>query len=54
MRTPAANAQAVLDKLKEMNIPRVSPEPIFLGKNPRIADNVNLPVPSMKKAKDGE
>jgi hypothetical protein len=49
---PAANAQAVLDKLKEMNIPLVSPEPMFLGKNPRIAENVKLPTPRMKKAKD--
>jgi hypothetical protein len=49
---PAANAQAVLLKLKEMNIPLVSPEPMFLNKNPRIADNVSLPTPRVKKDRE--
>jgi hypothetical protein len=48
---PASTAQTVLNKLKEMNIPLVDPEPMFLGKNPRIADNVRLPVPKLKEGK---
>jgi hypothetical protein len=51
---PAASAQMVLNKLKEMNIPLVSPEPMFLGKNPRIADNVRLPTPRPKKTREEE
>jgi hypothetical protein len=49
---PAANAQAVLLKLQQMNIPLVAPEPMFLGKNPRIADNVLLPPARVKKTKE--
>jgi hypothetical protein len=42
------SAQTVLDRLKALNIPLVSPEPRFLNKNPRIADNIKLPVPPPK------
>ncbi len=48
---PAGSAESVLVKLREMNIPLVSPEPMFLNKNPRIAENVRLPAPVLKKAK---
>jgi hypothetical protein len=51
---PAGTAQSVLAKLKEMNIPLVSPEPMFLNKNPRIAENVRLPAPVLKKTKKEE
>jgi hypothetical protein len=49
---PAVSARMVLEKLHELNIPLVSPEPQFLGRNPRIADGVKLPVPRSKKDKD--
>jgi hypothetical protein len=55
VQPPAASAQSVLLKLQEMHIPLVSPEPMFLNKNPRIAENVRLPAPRiMKKVKDKE
>ena len=52
--TPQENANLVAAKLKAMGIPAVAPEPIFLGKNPRITDNVKLPRPRPveKKAPD--
>ena len=43
--SPTANAQAVLDKLRALGIPQVPPDTIYLGKNPRAADNALLPVP---------
>jgi hypothetical protein len=49
---PVVSAQMVLEKLREMNIPLVAPEPQFLNKNPRIAEGVRLPVPRPKKEKD--
>ena len=42
---PTANAQAVLDKLRALGIPQVPPDTIFLGKNPRAAENAQLPTP---------
>jgi hypothetical protein len=50
---PAMSAQMVLEKLRELNVPLVSPEPQFLNRNPRIADGIRLPVPRPKmKDKD--
>jgi hypothetical protein len=43
--SPALNAQMVLEKLQAMGIPIEPPETMYLWKNPRIAENVNLPVP---------
>jgi hypothetical protein len=52
---PAAmTARTVLDKLKELGIPRVSPEPQFLNKNPRIAEGIRLPIPPRKEKEPGE
>ncbi len=50
---PEASANAVREKLRAMGIPLVPPETIFLGKNPRAADNLKLPIPRPKE-KDKE
>ena len=42
---PTVNAQGVLDKLRELGIPQVPPDTIYLGKNPRSADEAKLPIP---------
>ena len=42
---PTVNAQGVLNKLRSLGIPQVPPDTIYLGKNPRAADNVQLPTP---------
>jgi hypothetical protein len=49
---PTVSAMMVLEKLRELNIPLVSPEPQFLHRNPRIAEGVKLPIPRSKKDKD--
>jgi hypothetical protein len=55
---PAVLAQSVLGRLNALGIPLVPPEPQFLGKNPRAAENVILPRPKEspkdKKDKDEE
>ena len=42
---PTANAQRVLDKLRDLGIPQVPPETIYLGKNPNAANDLKLPLP---------
>ena len=42
---PTANAQAVLDKLRELDVPLVPPDTIYLGKNPRLSEDAKLPIP---------
>ena len=42
---PTVNAQGVLDRLRALGVPQVPPDTIFLGKNPRGANDVKLPVP---------
>ena len=42
---PTVNAQGVMDKLRALGIPQVPPDTIYLGKNPRAAENVQLPIP---------
>jgi hypothetical protein len=42
---PTINAQGVLDKLRELGIPQVPPDTIYLGKNPRAAEDAKLPIP---------
>jgi hypothetical protein len=56
MLPATASAQTVLERLRALNIPLVSPEPQFLNKNPRIAEGVRLPTPppKMKKAEVDE
>jgi hypothetical protein len=49
---PAMSAQMVVEKLREMNIPLVNPEPMFLNKNPKIAEGARLPTPRSKKEKE--
>lgn len=41
---PTTNAQAVLDKLRELGVPQVPPDTIYLGKNPNAGD-AKLPIP---------
>lgn len=52
--SPENNAAMVRAKLQSMGIPPVRPEPIFLGKNPHVTDNVKLPVPRKVEKKAGE
>jgi hypothetical protein len=42
---PVVSARGVLATLQRMGVPIVPPEPVFLGKNPCVANNVKLPVP---------
>ena len=52
--TPENNAALVRSRLRAMGIPEVRPEPMFLGKNPRAADNVKLPLPRKAEKKPAE
>jgi len=53
--SPEENAAMVRNRLRELGIPPVPPEPVFLGKNPRAADNIKLPLPRVKeKDKDDD
>ena len=42
---PTASAQGTLDKLRELGIPQVPPDTIYLGKNPYAAGDAKLPLP---------
>lgn len=42
---PKVNADLVLQKLEQLGIPLVAPEPQYLYKNPRVHEKVRLPVP---------
>jgi hypothetical protein len=50
---PEANAQRVRERLKILGIPMTPPEPVFLGKNPKAAENIKLPVPRPKEPAPG-
>jgi hypothetical protein len=45
VQPPQANAQAVLQKLDALGIPRVPQDTTYLGKNPAQVDKAKLPVP---------
>jgi hypothetical protein len=51
---PAVAAAHVLEKLGHMRIPIKPPAPQFLGRNPAIADNVDLPTPRGWLPKDDD
>lgn len=42
---PRVNAAGVIQKLDQLGVPLIAPEPVFLGKNPRAHENIKLPVP---------
>jgi hypothetical protein len=46
IRSPSENAKAVCERLAKMGIPKVTPEPEFLGKNPCLPTNLKLPIPN--------
>ncbi|MBY0232535.1 MAG: hypothetical protein K2W96_24920 [Gemmataceae bacterium] len=50
--TPEDNAALVRARLRALGIPAVRPEPIFLGRNPRAADGVKLPIPRKIEKKE--
>jgi hypothetical protein len=43
---PTVSAQGTLDKLRELGIPQVRPDTIYLGKNPYAAGEAKLPLPN--------
>lgn len=55
---PSVNAADVALRLKQMGIPRVPPEPEFLGKNPCLPDKLRMPIPNSwlkdPPSKDGD
>ncbi len=48
LTTPEQNAGMVRGRLALLGIPAVPPEPLFLGKNPSVTDDIKLPVPRPK------
>jgi hypothetical protein len=54
VKPPAAYADDVIAKLQKLGIPRKAPEPKFLGRNPNIDRNVDLPTPKGWLPKDEE
>ncbi len=53
MTPPSDTAQIVLQRLHNLGVPLVTPEPEFLGKNPR-AEPATLPTPSTEETKPDE
>jgi len=51
---PSVNARGVAQRLEEMNIPRVAPEPEFLGKNTFLPKKLKLPIPQNWLKEDKE
>jgi hypothetical protein len=49
---PEQSAANVRERLRLMGIPAVTPEPVFLNKNPAITDGLRLPIPRPKAAKE--
>ncbi len=45
VQPPHANAQAVVQKLDALGIPRVPQDTTYLGKNPAQVDKAKLPIP---------
>lgn len=45
LASPADTAQAVVQKLDSLGIPRVPQDTTYLGKNPAMVDKAKLPVP---------
>jgi hypothetical protein len=48
LTTPERTAGMVRGRLAQLGIPAVPPEPLFLGKNPSVTDNIQLPPPRPK------